>query len=102
MPADVAPCSSKKKEQARGTDPVSKENEILVTLEMPEHMPAFSNREAGKTWVRKIVGDEYVKNVGRTIRVNGQVLKQFFVGISLVDFHANIKPRLAKAVDVTV
>ena len=49
-----------------------------------------------------IVGDEYIRNVGRTIRVNVQVLKKFFVGISLVDFHANIKPRLAKAVDVTV
>ena len=49
-----------------------------------------------------MVGDEDIKNVGRTIQVNGQVLKQFFVGISLVDFHANIKPRLAKAVDVTV
>ena len=51
--------------------------------------------------MKRIVGNDYVKNGGRIIQVNGHVLKQFFFGISVVDFRENVKPRLAKVVDVT-
>ena len=42
-----------------------------------------------------------LKHVGSIILVNGHILKQFFFGISVVDFRENVKPRLAKVVDVT-
>ena len=47
VPAGVASCPGKKKKQTRGKVPVSEENEVMVTLIMPEYMPAFLNREAG-------------------------------------------------------
>ena len=47
VPAGVVSCPGKKKQQTRDEVPVSEDNEVMVTLIMPEYMPAFLNREAG-------------------------------------------------------